>query len=153
MSNRKRNWIRSLILKRAVFGVAVAALVAPAAAQARVDEGIREQSTGVTKLVGPHQQPALSCAPNCASDQTPVRAVDNELLEKHRGGTSNASVDSELLEKNRGGTRNVTTPHVVSSPGFDWNDAGVGAGIALGLVLLGGAAFRVTSRLGKAQAA
>jgi hypothetical protein len=35
MRNRKRHWI----LKRTVLGLAVTALVAPAAAQARVDEG------------------------------------------------------------------------------------------------------------------
>jgi hypothetical protein len=43
MRTRKRTWIRSWILKRAVLGFAVAALVVPAAAQARIDEGIDGQ--------------------------------------------------------------------------------------------------------------
>jgi hypothetical protein len=47
----------------------------------------------------------------------------------------------------------VATPQLVSSPGFDWGDAGIGAGVALGLVLLGGAAFGATRQLGKAQTA
>jgi hypothetical protein len=42
---------------------------------------------------------------------------------------------------------------VASEDGFAWDDAGIGAGIALGLVLLGGVAFRVTSHRGKAQTA
>jgi hypothetical protein len=135
MSNRKRNWIRSWILKRAVLGFAVAALVVPAAAQARVDQGNGQQSTAVTKLVGPHQQAALPCAPNCAPEGQ-LNGVDNELLEKSRGGTSN-----------------VVTPQVVSSPGFDWGDAAIGAGIALGIVLLGGAAVSASRHRGKPQTA
>jgi hypothetical protein len=121
MRNGKiRNWI----LKRAVLGLAVAALVAPAAAQGARGGGVTGDAGVVTRLVGPHQQPALPCAPNCGFDQ---------------------QVGVE--------TPSGSGPQVVSSTGFDWRDAGIGAGIALGFVLLGGAAFRVTSHLGKAQTA
>jgi hypothetical protein len=149
----RKTWIRNWILKRAVVGFAVAALVVPAAAQGARGGGVPWEQSVATNLVGPHQQPALPCAPNCALEESQVKAVDNELLEKHRGGTSNAFVGSELLEKNRGKTSNIVTPQVVSSPGFDWGDAAIGAGIALALVLLAGAAFETTRRLGKAQAA
>jgi hypothetical protein len=136
MRNRKRNWIRSWILKRAVLGFAVAALVVPAAAQARVDEGVGGQSAAVTRLVGSHQQPALPCAPNCARKEVQVKGSDYELLEKNRGEPST-----------------VATPQLVSSPGFDWGDAGIGAGVAIGLVLLGGAAVSAGRHLGKPQTA
>jgi hypothetical protein len=37
--------------------------------------------------------------------------------------------------------------------GFDWSDAGVGAGVVLGLLLIGGVAFYGTRHLGKVQTA
>jgi hypothetical protein len=128
--------IRSWILKRAVLGFAIAALVVPAAAQARVDEGVGGQSAPVTKLVGPHQQPALPCAPICAREESQVKGSDYALLEKNRGEPST-----------------VATPQLVPSPGFDWGDAGIGAGVAIGLVLLGGAAVSASRHLGKQQTA
>jgi hypothetical protein len=46
------------------------------------------------------------------------------------------------------------TPQVVSSgDAFDWGDAGIGAGILAGLVLLSAAGFLATRHLGKAQTA
>jgi hypothetical protein len=41
----------------------------------------------------------------------------------------------------------------VSSPGFDWGDAGIGAGLALALVLAGGAAYLGSRQLGRPQTA
>jgi hypothetical protein len=41
----------------------------------------------------------------------------------------------------------------VSSPGFDWSDAGIGAGLALILVLAGGAALVATRHMGRTQTA
>ena len=129
---RRRNWF----LKRIFLGFAVAALLVPAAAQARVDGDLGGQSTPVTKLVGPHQQPALPCAPNCAREESQVKGSDYALLEKNRGEPST-----------------VATPQLVSSPGFDWGDAGIGAGVAIGLVLLGGAGVSASRHLGKQQTA
>ena len=48
--------------------------------------------------------------------------------------------------------RSFGEPQVVSA-GFDWKDAGIGAGLALALVLLGGGAVLATRRLGRAQTA
>jgi hypothetical protein len=134
MRNRKRTRIRTWILKRAVLGFAVAALVVPAAAQARIDEGINGQ-------------------PNSSAEVS--KSGDNELLEKNRGVSSTVakSGDNELLEKNRGVSSTVATPQLVSSPGFDWGDAGIGAGVVVGLVLLGGAAVGARRHLGKPQTA
>jgi hypothetical protein len=46
----------------------------------------------------------------------------------------------------------VSTPEVVSA-GFDWGDAGIGAGVILGLVLVGGAVLFATRQVGKPQTA
>jgi hypothetical protein len=129
---RRRNWF----LKRIVLSFAVAAFVAPAAAQARVDEDDVAGSPSVAGAIQAHQHQVGNLA--------------NDELISSKGQSSWPGIDP---------TSGQTTPRwsssteVVSAKGFDWNDAGVGAGIALGLVLLGGAAFRVTSRLGKAQTA
>jgi hypothetical protein len=156
MSTRK-TWIRNWILKRAVLGFAVAALVVPAVAQARVDEGGSSQSTAVAKLVGPMQQPALACAPNCVSDEGQAVSVI-----KHVGPVQQAVLpcapncapeESRLTANDEGVTPSGSVPEVVASPGFDWGDAAIGAGIALGLVLLAGAAFETTRRLHKPQTA
>jgi len=58
----------------------------------------------------------------------------------------------DLIENVRLEPRSVSTPQVAST-GFDWGDAGIGAGILLGLVLVGGAAFYATRQVGKPQAA
>lgn len=147
MSFRRRNWF----LKRLVLGFAVAGLVVPAAAQARVDEGLKglpnsiaEISKGSTAQVGPSGLP---------------HAGLNEYL-KGRDGIEMARLNprstvrnSDLIEQVRVSPREVSTPQVVSSPGFDWSDAGIGAGFVLGLVLVGGAAFVATRRLGRPQTA
>lgn len=61
--------------------------------------------------------------------------------------------DYDVIENRRGAPSTISTPQVVSAPGFDWGDAGVGAGIVLGLALLAGAALRTTRHLGKPQTA
>jgi hypothetical protein len=138
---RKRNWF----LKRIVLGFAVAAFVAPAAAQARLDEGSVAGSSKSAEL-------GMTVSPSAAG-----------AIKAHHLQVGNLSND-ELISRTSSWpgvdpTNGQTSPRwsssteVVSAKGFDWNDAGVGAGIALGLVLLGGAAFRVTSHLGKAQTA
>jgi hypothetical protein len=127
---RRRNWF----LKRIVLGFAVAALVVPAAAQARVDEGINGQ-------------------PNWAAEITNGSTFVPFVTDFPKYETTVKAGDYELLEKNRGEPSTVVTPQLVSSPGFDWGDAGIGAALAIGLVLLGGAAFRLTRHLGEAQTA
>ena len=57
------------------------------------------------------------------------------------------------IENVRLAPRSVSTPQAVASSSFDWGDAGIGAGLALGLLLIGGAAFYGTRHLGKVQTA
>jgi hypothetical protein len=154
----RKTWIRNWIFKRAVLGFAIAALVVPAVAQARVDEGSSSQSTAVAKLVGPMQQPALPCAPNCVPDEGQLTVS----VTKHVGPMQQAVLpcapncaleESRLTANDTGVTPAGSAPQVVASPGFDWGDAAIGAGIAFGLVLLAGAAFETTRRLHKPQTA
>jgi hypothetical protein len=160
-----RKWKRNWILKRMVLGFAVAALVVPAAAQARVDVGATGQANSASK--GDVFVPFVTDFPKYESTSnvsvgTPVglpSAGLNEYL-KARDGIEvvrlqprNEVRAGDLIENVRLAPRSVSTPQVVSSPGFDWSDAGIGAGLALILVLAGGAALVATRHMGRTQTA
>jgi hypothetical protein len=66
--------------------------------------------------------------------------------------THDRNVVSADIENVRLQPRTVSTPEVVSA-GFDWGDAGIGAGLLLGLILVGGAAFYASRQVGKPQTA
>lgn len=134
---RKRNWF----LKRIILGFAVAALVMPAAAQARLDE---KGVGGMNTIVSPSAAGAIK------AHQFQVGNLANDELISRGGQSSWPGIDPTSGQSY---PRWASSTEVVVASGFDWDDAGVGAGIALGLVLLGGVAFLVTSRLGKAQTA
>jgi hypothetical protein len=122
-SIRKRNWF----LRRFVLGFAVAALAAPAAAQARIDEGVSPSAAGAIKA---HQfQVHNAVSPSVAG------AIKAHQFQVDKGESPRSSSSTKL----------------VSANGFDWDDALVGGVIALGAVFLGGAAFRVTRHRGEAQ--
>ena len=63
-----------------------------------------------------------------------------------------SSTSSDKIEFVRTQPRSIGEPQVVSAS-FDWKDAGVGAGLALALVLLGGGAALVSRHAGRAQTA
>ena len=174
-----RKWKRNWIVKRMVLGFAVAALVVPAAAQARVDEGGLGQPNATSELGvkankaqtdflaggnGKVFVPFVTDFPKYESTSnvgagTPVglpHAGLNDYL-KARDGIEVARLQprnevrsGDLIENVRLEPRTVSTPQVVSSPGFDWSDAGIGASLLLGLMLVGGAAVYATRHLGKA---
>jgi hypothetical protein len=172
---RKRNWI----LKRTVLGLAVIALVVPSAALAKVDEG---GVGNVVKGVGSHGAPgavfkaadkgagAISIEtvrlnPRSTSSDAFVKTGDYgmprampsdyglqrgdsiEIARTHPRNVVTADIENVRLQP-----RTTSTPELVSA-GFDWSDAGVGAAIAFGLVLLGGVAFLATRNQGKPQSA
>ena len=121
---RKRNWI----LKRVVLGFAVVALVVPGAAKAVVDEGQGQKaSAGLVAEAGDYGMP---------------RAMPTDYAVQ-RG---------DAIEIARLEPRSTSSPQLAST-GFDWSDAGIGAGLILGFVLVGGAAFYSTRHLGKTQTA
>jgi hypothetical protein len=158
---RKRN----RILRRLVLGFAVAALVVPSAAMARVDEGGVGQPNSIAELkasdngfvAGVTDFPSKSQVK--AGDYGMPRAMPSDYalqrgdsIEIARLHERNTVRPGDLIENVRLEPRSVSTPQVVST-GFDWGDAGIGAGILLGLVLVGGAAFYATRQVGKPQTA
>jgi hypothetical protein len=161
-----RKWKRNWMIKRMVLGFAVAALVVPAVAQARVDSGIGMPNPA-NQVKGDVFVPFVTDFPkyewtSSVSAGTPVglpSAGLNDYL-KARDGIEvvrlqprNEVRSGDLIENVRLAPRSVSTPQVVSSPGFDWSDAGIGAGLALALVLAGGAAFIATRHMGRTQTA
>ena len=169
-SNRRRNWF----IKRFALGFAIAAVAAPVA-QAKVDEGVQGQPGASNQVVNviPYRWPSSGDAQNGiayqefatdfpssqvnASDYGMPRAmpVDYALnrgdqIEVVRALPS--STPSDKIEFVRTQPRSIGEPQVVSA-GFDWKDAGVGAGLALALVLLGGGAALASRHVGRAQTA
>ena len=59
---------------------------------------------------------------------------------------------SDKIEFVRTQPRSIGEPQVVAA-GFDWKDAGIGAGLALALVLLGAGAALASRHVGRAQTA
>jgi hypothetical protein len=171
-SIRRKNWF----IKRIALGFAVAALAAPVA-QARVDEGPAVQANGVNaadygmpralpsdyvqlrgdkiELVRAQQRSTGSDV--VAADYGMPRATpldyalasgdQIEVVRAQPRGTS-----SDKIEFIRSQPRSTGEPQVVSA-GFDWKDAGIGAGLALALVLLGGGAALATRHMGREQTA
>jgi len=164
-----RKWKRNWMIKRMVLGFAVVALVVPAVAQARVDSGIgmpnpANQVTGDTFVPFVTDLPRYEWTSNVSSvnTATPIglpNAGLNDYL-KARDGIEVARLQprnevrsGDLIENVRLAPRSVSTPQVVSSPGGDWSDARIGAGLALILVLAGGAALIATRHMGRTQTA
>ena len=148
-SNRRKNWF----IKRIALGLAIAAVAAPVA-QAKVDEGSSVQANSYQAF-----------ATDFPSDAKVVNASDygmprptatdyaisrGDLIEVVRS-TPNGT-PSDRIEFVRTQPRSIGEPQVVSA-GFDWKDAGIGAGLALALVLLGTAAALASRHVGRAQTA
>ena len=60
---------------------------------------------------------------------------------------------NDRIEFVRTQPRSVGQPEIVAAPGFDWGDAGIGAGLALMVVLLLGGATLASRHTGRAQTA
>jgi hypothetical protein len=156
---RRRNWF----IKRIALGFAVAAIVAPVA-QARVDEGIQGQPNSSAEIIKSSEyKPFVTDFPSYANvvdaaDYGMPRptAMDyaisrGDLIEVVRSTPSATSSDKiEFVRTTQ--PRSTGEPQVVAV-GFDWKDAGIGAGLALALVLLGGGAVLASRHVGRAQTA
>ena len=170
-SNRRRNWL----IKRLALGLAVAAFAAPVA-QAKVDEGSTVGGTGYQAFVSDFPSVATTVK---SGDFGLVRAMPSDYALASReqtdvvradppGETSNGvaygmprAMPSDYAFASRdvvradppGETLNdIGEPQVVAV-GFKWDDAAIGGGLALVLVLLGGGAALATRRLGREQTA
>ena len=164
-SNRRKNWF----IKRIALGLAVAAIAAPVA-QAKMDEGSSVQANGYQAFVSDFPshpqtvdyQPFATDFPSTAnlvdaSDYGMPRATPmdyainrGDLIEVVRSTPNGTS--SDKIEFVRTQPRSIGEPQVVAA-GFDWKDAGIGAGLALALVLLGGGAALASRHVGRAQTA
>lgn len=168
-------WRRNWLIKRIALGLAIAAFAAPAA-QARVDEGTQGQSNAANESVRPipYRWPSSAdqvvlkgiayrtfvadLAPSPAvswKDPGIVSAPSNYqafVTDFPSSRVQAPSMSEPRIEFIRSHPRSVGEPQAVSA-GFDWKDAGIGAGLALALVLLGGGAALASRRLGRAQTA
>jgi hypothetical protein len=155
-----RIWKRNRMLRRMALGLTVLVLAVPTAAGAGVDEGLGyqpSQSADVPAITFREYDPSAN-----AGAGTPVgmpHAGLNDYI-KSRDGVELTRLEPrstlrnlDPVEKVRVAPRDVSSPQVVASPGINWGDAAIGAAIALGLLLLGGAAFYGTRHIGKAQTA
>ena len=173
-SNRRRNWL----IKRIALGFAIAAVAAPVA-QAKVDQGglgygsqakVNAADYGMPRAMPSDYalarndhielvrlQPRSTGSDIVAADYGMPRAMPNdyalssgdqiEAVRAEPRGTS-----SDKIEFVRTKPRAFGEPQVVSA-GFNWKDAGIGAGLALALVLLGGGAALATRHSGREQTA
>jgi len=64
-----------------------------------------------------------------------------------------SSVGHIDIESVRAEPRGIGGPTVVASPGFNWGDAGLGAGLALAALLIIGGSLLASRQLGKPQTA
>ena len=170
-SNRRRNWF----IKRIAIGLAVAALAAPVA-HASVDEGIPGQPNAANEVFKaiPYRwpssaddlkgiayrqfvtdfpsSPALPAADYGVPNPTATGSVVSrgDLIEVVRSTPNGTS--SDKIEFVRTQPRSIGEPQVISAS-FDWKDAGIGAGLALALVLFGAGAALASRHVGRAQTA
>ena len=164
------------MIKRIALGLAVAAFAAPVA-QAKVDEGSSLQANGYQSFVTDFptlasnvsanpsdqievvrvEQPRSTGSDVIAADYGMPRAMPHDYalssgdqIEVVRALPSGAPTDK--IEFVRTQPREIGQPQAVSTA-FNWKDAGIGAGLVLGLVLLGGGAALASRRAGRAQTA
>ena len=176
-SNRRRNWF----IKRFALGLAIAAVAAPVA-QAKMDESSFVQANGYQSFATdfpssrrstrPQQielvrveQPRLTpsaaalagesdrARPSRQPRSTPERRrVRPAAIRSRSCSALPHGSPSDKIEFVRTQPRSIGEPQVVSA-GFDWKDAGIGAGLALALVLLGVGAALASRHVGRAQTA
>ena len=146
-SNRRRNWF----IKRFALGLAIAAIAAPVA-QAKIDDGSSVQANGYQAFVTDFPSSQVNASDYGMPRAMPVDYAVNrgDQIEVVRALPSGSP--SDKIEFVRTQPRSIGEPQVVSA-GFDWKDAGVGAGLALALVLLGGGAALASRHVGRAQTA
>jgi hypothetical protein len=179
MRNRRRNWF----IKRIALGFAVAAFVAPVAqakVDEGIQGQLNTASENVKPI--PYRWPSSADKLNPSDyaltrgDQIEVvrveqpRSTGSDIVAADYGMpramphdyalTSGVQIEvvrtqprstAPALVASRFGRSNATTSTELEA--LNWNDAGIGAGFALLLVLLGGGAVLATRHIGRAQTA
>jgi hypothetical protein len=130
----RKNWF----LRRLALGLVVAAVAAPVA-QARVDEGATAQRVVCMPKWGCQSLDAV----NSTQVGNPGASVERSVGARHRAlGELNLTSSQDKGSPNVSPVKGVNTPSAV-----DWSDAGLGAGMAFALVLLGAGALVATRRV------
>jgi hypothetical protein len=159
MRHRRRNWL----FRRLVLGFAIA-LVAVPVAQAYPDEGAKAQGTfvqGVDDFPG-----SSELAPQ--ANGVAVRGEVKDGLGTSPGGAVIVGDDKRNVAPGQDYEPTVAAEYnqyayrralpqdlgpqaaiVVASDGFDWGDAGIGAGTAFALMLLGAGALLAARHVGR----
>jgi hypothetical protein len=145
------------ILKRMVLGFAVFALVVPSAAMAVPDAGRSYQPVaedqGSVQLADPKYGQTAD-----ENGSIQLRDFPKSLPSVDLGtyGMPSAGLN-EYLRTHSGKAyvrpQGESTPQVVDSTGFDWRDAGIGAGILAALIMVAGGAGLASRQLGRPQTA
>lgn len=172
MRKRSRNWF----LRRLVLGFAIVAVAAPVA-QARIDEGtLVEKGIALNEkfVQGAANQGLVdrSVALNDQYGQPGLQGLTDRsvaLNEKFVPGGPSYSLHPVGAPWSVGTPSQVVQPihdrPIIESPGaepvqvvtgrdgFDWGDAGIGAGALFGLMLLAAGALRATRSVGQPTAA
>jgi hypothetical protein len=179
MRIRKRN----RILKRVVLGFALVALVVPAGrAKATPDAGrsyTPTQSESSVQLADPKfgqsveqsvqiadpkfgqsvERSVQIADPKFGQSDEPAYVAFGDYPQSVELGTYGVPVAGRnvYLETHNGKAlverEDVSTPQVIVSSGFDWSDAGIGAGILAGLLIVIGGAALAARELGRPQTA
>jgi hypothetical protein len=172
MRNRKKAWL----LRRVVLGFAIVAVAAPVA-QARIDEGTLVEKgiqldNGVQlnekfvqggpgyslhpvgapwNMDSPTQVAQIHDRPVVGTGSNPVVAIhDRPSVEAPVGSQYSQFAYRRTLPQDYG-VRTVAVSG--KADGFDWGDAGIGAGALLGAMLLAGGATLASRRVGQTATA
>ena len=143
-SNRRKNWF----IKRIALGLAIAAVAAPVA-QAKVDESSIVQAHTYQPVQANLTAPRYGMPHPLPHD--PALGTPSPHDPALFVGTQPPSSFPAVSVASRFGRPNATTSTELEA--VNWNDAGIGAGFALLLVLMGGGAVLVTRHVGRAQTA
>lgn len=121
------------ILSGLTLGLAILALAAPAAhagAGAKYADAVDRDSVGSSTLLSGRYSDAVDRHPRSEAAQA--------------GAGTRFDSGYNAIELIRTEPRTIEGPQTVAVPGFDWSDAGIGAGAALGAMLLGAVAVLAT---------
>jgi hypothetical protein len=156
---------KSRFVRRLVLGLAVAALVAPAA-QARLDSGTAAQGNAAESAAVIQGDDKVISAPTADFNDL-IHGDDKVIAPEPDGFTGLIHGDDKVitpkpvyytvaglpLALQDDGNRVETPVEAAGSPGsFDWGDALIGAGVAFGAMLLLGGATLATRHVRPAGA-
>ena len=147
------NWRSHLRIRRLTVALAVAAVVAPTA-QARIANPDFDTKTsqvtypaGITTQDPKSLEPVLGMVRPGESDYARYPAFAQDKIELVRLQPRSTVHSLDGVELVRLAPRTTQAPDVVSSPGFDWGDAAIGASLVVALGLLGLGAAMATRQV------